>query len=123
MDRYIVADIQPVSIGQLHIVEALEVAAAGAEHVMREDPTEQYAELEILPQHTLVEHLPQPDQRLELLEARPVDVGVVLRLQRDIACIHLQYRDTRSGWKLLQDRIPVLRIVELCKNSTADAVA
>ena len=82
----VVAHLEVVAVGELDELEALEVAAAAGEEMLRQQPAEPHAQVHVLPaERRAVEAVPEPEQRLDPGEALWVDVGVVLGLEGDVA--------------------------------------
>ena len=95
--HHVVAALDVVAERELHVLERLEPLAAALEDVRREQPPEPHAELDVLPARgEPVERVPEPEQRLHALELLVVDVGVVLRLERDVARVERGEREARA---------------------------
>jgi hypothetical protein len=66
---------------------------------LRQDPPELHAQAHIFGQGTPVEHLPEPDERLDGFVTPKVDLGVIFGLQRHVSGVHLCERDLRRDRK------------------------
>ena len=70
------------------MLERFEILAAAPEDVRGEEPSELHTELDVLStEGSPIERVPEPKQRLHLLKARIVALGVVFGLQRNVARI------------------------------------
>src|SRR5690606_31167482 len=115
-------DLESVAERELDEVEALEVPAAPREDVPGQHAAEADAQIHVLAERALVEHLPEPDQRLDRVVAGRVDLRIVLGLERDIAGIHLEQRDAGGFRQLAWVHIPVLRVVDVREDAPAQLV-
>ena len=83
--------------------------------------------MDVLPaERGAVEAVPEPEQRLHPGEPRRIDVGVVLRLERDVAGIEREQRDPRRrrGRRVGEALLVVAEpgVVELVQHIAGDAV-
>ena len=65
MDHHVVSDLHIVAERKLDVVECFEVMATFPENPLRQDPAELHSQMHIFGQGTPVEHLPEPDERLD----------------------------------------------------------
>src|SRR3990172_9157021 len=113
VDDDVVAYLHIVAERELDLVERLEVAAAATKDARRQNAAETDPEFDVLPEWALVEHLPEPEQRLDLLVPEQVDVGVVFGFDRDVTGVELQQRHPHGIRQLAQVRVAVLRVVDV----------
>ena len=89
MDHHVVSDFQIIAERDLHMVECFEVPAALPKNPLGQEPSELHAEMHVFGQRTPVEHLPEPDERLDTFVPLQVDLRVVLGFECHISGVHL----------------------------------
>ena len=95
MHNHVVSDLQIVSERELDVVERFEVVATFPKNPPRQNPAELDPQMHVFGHGTAVEHLPEPDERLDWLVKPKVDLSVILGLQRHVSGVHLCERDLR----------------------------
>ncbi len=119
----IVSHLEVVPEGELDVVEGLEVAATAPKDMLGQQTSEWDAELHVVSQRRLVEHLPEPDQRLDAVVPLLVDLRVVLRLQCDVARIQVGQGHPGRLRELLHLPVGILGEVNVTEHVPAEIVA
>ena len=122
MDHHVVSHLQIVAERELDVVKRFEVIATFPKNPPRQDPAEPHSQMHIFGQSTPVEHLPEPDERLDWLVKPKVDLSVILGLQRHVSGVHLCEHDLRRDRKRGRIHPDELGEVNLSQDRPADLV-